>query len=406
VVGGFSSEVSNATNSFIGGGFDNILSLCENSGIIAGQSNVIKTSASDNFIGGGLRNRIEGITYVGSGRNAILAGFSNEIYDVSTNCAIIAGSSNFIQNIALQSIAIDNGVIVGGQGNRMLRGTNHIILGGFSNTVQNTLGNSNSFVLGGNRHYCTIGSDAGIVGGRRHRVTGSGYANVVVAGSDNDITAGSNGGIFAGRLNTITTSGIDNAIVGGQSLTIGTTLNRSVAIGGNNFSPDLSDQVAIGGSMRIKTVPLLSGLSNHYLVWNQPTNLRVFRTSFATSDERLKSNITELAPEVFNLSLIKQITPISFNKKSTSEIIYGTDRKYGFSAQNLQNVIPWAIKTLEYNEEIGDNILGLDSMALTAFLAGTCKEQQKLIEAQQTEIDDLKILTQQLADRISALENN
>ena len=87
-------------------------------------------------------------------------------------------------------------------------------------------------------------------------------------------------------------------------------------------------------------------------------------TLICTSDERLK-NI--LGNSTYGIAQIMNITPIKFEYKNESYI------HVGFSAQNVQSVIPEATPIQ------GNGYLGLDTNAVTATLVNAMKQQQEII---------------------------
>jgi len=105
-------------------------------------------------------------------------------------------------------------------------------------------------------------------------------------------------------------------------------------------------------------------------------NGNVVATSYYyTSDIRLKDNINSLED---SLSKILKLEGISYTLQSTKE------DKLGFSAQELQKVFPELVK------ENNEGYLSIDGSGLIAPLVEAVKEQQTIIESQQTEIDELK----------------
>jgi len=97
---------------------------------------------------------------------------------------------------------------------------------------------------------------------------------------------------------------------------------------------------------------------------------------YYTSDIRLKENVL---PIENSLSKILKLEGIKYNLKSTKE------DKLGFSAQDLQKVFPELVK------EGDDGYLSIDGVGLIAPLVEAIKEQQKIIELQQIDINNLKL---------------
>jgi hypothetical protein len=123
--------------------------------------------------------------------------------------------------------------------------------------------------------------------------------------------------------------------------------NGRVGIG--TMAPDAP--LHVNGAVGISTAASYfhSGTSNT-LVWANPGNFNVtIRASndimaggaiVATSDKRVKENITELHN---SLDLIGKLRPVSYNK--IDRVSYGDRLNYGFIAQEVEEVMPVAVNT-------------------------------------------------------------
>jgi hypothetical protein len=469
-MGGYQNYVRGMDSTVIGGRNNNI-NLVYNSGIFAGRSNRINGSfSSDQVIIGGRSNLISAT----ANYNGIFSGSSNQIIGDSRSSTILCGKSNSISDNNLSTIiggsnnSISSGslvsatnTIIGSEGSTIrapLICFRNIILGGFRNDSNNS---TSSAILGGSYHYIS-GSDMAIIGGVNNKVTGSADRSVITGGSNNRIdgsafdcviaggrsnsitdadqcfiAAGSNneitdgdqhtilGGydntisssqyncsIVGGRFHSIAGATCNSVIIGGDNHAIATGHNCSVIIGGSNFNSTAGNQINIGGTLRVKTVPIVTaGISNFWLVWDKTigaANESVVKrdTTGRTSDERLKENIEEInTAELTNT--LNEIKVIKYNKKSFPSRTYQNNKKYGFSAQNLQQVIPWAVVIKGYSELINDDVLGFDDTAILAYLTGICKEQQKQIDSQKTKIEndqsEIATLKNQIEDILTRL---
>lgn len=107
-----------------------------------------------------------------------------------------------------------------------------------------------------------------------------------------------------------------------------------------------------------------------------------------TSDERLKTNIESFKE---GLDIIKQINPIWFNYNGKANT--PTDERFvGTLAQDLQKIAPYMVKDWTYTNDEGksEDYLSVDYGALGFITINAVKEQQEMIESQQSEIDQLK----------------
>ena len=153
-------------------------------------------------------------------------------------------------------------------------------------------------------------------------------------------------------------------IVGGGTSALGT--DRVIKLwseGGlrikGNALPDLDNSYSLGNSSnRWNQVWAVSGIVN-------------------TSDARLKTNI---AVSPYGLNEVMKMQPVQYNWKTnpTEEL------QIGFLAQDIQKIIPEAVV-----EPANGDPLGMKYSELIPVLVKGMQEQQKLIENQQKQIDEL-----------------
>jgi len=229
--------------------------------------------------------------------------------------------------------------------------------------------------------------------------------------------------------------------------------NGRVGIG--TMAPDAP--LHVNGAVGISTAASYfhSGTSNT-LIWDNPGNFNVtIRASndimaggaiVATSDKRVKENITELHN---SLDLIGKLRPVSYNK--IDRVSYGDRLNYGFIAQEVEEVIPNAVNTgtgeipvlkpfekVEFEDGVsytilvknGDNIVEQkyttkdpkpvgeiivksksvnDLKSITYDMIFTVavdaiQEQQAIVESQQKQIDALQQQLSKLTELVEALQ--
>ncbi|MEY5046810.1 MAG: hypothetical protein RLZZ175_169 [Bacteroidota bacterium] len=108
-----------------------------------------------------------------------------------------------------------------------------------------------------------------------------------------------------------------------------------------------------------------------------------------TSDKRLKRNII---PLINSLGVIKQLNPVSYEKKFSNENTDYNKKEIGFIAQEIQQILP----NLVTEGKDKDKILSVDYISLIPILTKSIQEQQAQIEAQQIQIEELKKLLEGL----------
>ena len=105
------------------------------------------------------------------------------------------------------------------------------------------------------------------------------------------------------------------------------------------------------------------------------------------SDVRLKSNISSLGN---TLPLIKMLDGKTYNLKNNE-----SQEKIGLLAQDVQEIFPQLVR--EASDDQGT--LSLNYQGLIPVLINAVNEQQEIIDKQQEQIDELKILIESLIER-------
>lgn len=128
-----------------------------------------------------------------------------------------------------------------------------------------------------------------------------------------------------------------------------------------------------------------------------------------TSDERTKKDVKDVEGA---LAMVRQIEGKSYNFKSDTDMALPTGRQFGFMAQELEQVFPELVQSITSpgtpiesqltEEEMqsgdipedkmteGSTFKSVNYMGMIPILVEAIKEQQELIENQQTEIEALK----------------
>lgn len=124
------------------------------------------------------------------------------------------------------------------------------------------------------------------------------------------------------------------------------------------------------------------------------------------SDRRLKENITTISDAI---SKVKQLSGVTFDwSKKAEEVGFIPKKKVdevGVIAQEVQAVLPQAIEYAPFDRNdngtsrSGENYLTVKYEKIVPLLIEAIKEQQTQIEAQKSEIEELKELVKQLINK-------
>jgi len=129
-----------------------------------------------------------------------------------------------------------------------------------------------------------------------------------------------------------------------------------------------------------------------------------------SSDSTLKENILPLE---YGTDILKRIKTYSYYYKS--DALLGTERKrdYGILAQEIEEILPDLVSTVQMEDETVNKLVNYDGFI--PILINGFKEQQTLIEQQQTEIAILQDIAfgqeldltelYELRDRVDVLQN-
>lgn len=350
--GGFANE-NETSNGAIVGGSTNKLDASSSAGIFAGQLNLITGSTTNgagwSAIVGGLRNTVDLTKY-----STIIGGKDNEVFvnNVGTTeegSAIYGGSDNYIRLAWYSTIlsstgstisAGDYSVIVGGENNGITAGTNNVVAGGTLNVAG---------VSGGDRSF--------IGGGSGNTLSNAASDSAIIAAKSSEIFGADTSAIIAGVGHYIDSSVSNNAIIGGTNNYIDFPADRSVIIGGQNITASTDDMVYVPDLT-------IDGLTSTDPIATDANGVIVA----GTSDARLKTKIKDLDSA---LDKINKLRGVSFEWTEESNMGAGVT-KYGFLAQEVQEVIPDMVRLRYPNKE--DDTLTLSYTEVVPWLVEAVKE--------------------------------
>jgi hypothetical protein len=161
-----------------------------------------------------------------------------------------------------------------------------------------------------------------------------------------------------------------------------------------------AEKVILGNTSGIntgdKTILELGGVdlaTNQTIGGTKEFSLGITAPSFnVSSDLRLKNNIKKIDE---GIATLMQLNPVSYEKKSSLASSDYSIKENGFIAQELKKVLPILV-----NEGKGpDKLLSVNYISIIPILTKAIQEQQKTIEGQQKQIDELKILVEKLINK-------
>jgi hypothetical protein len=267
IVGGRANSITESDHAFIGGGRNNSIVGTFNT-IGGGQNNSILDSCSHNFIGGG--GSVSG----------------NEIKSSSggltvTDCAIVGGHSNIINNTDVPANGVGN-FIGAGHNNYIGHSIGSAVVGGVENDIFD------------HNHYNFIGSGRGnqILDGVNSVICGGGYTGGPSNGNIIDSLSGSEGMfIGSGRLNLIDGTNTQySSIISGSGNNISSVSNSTV-LNGTNVLANLGANHSISSGLgtwaksfgeRVHSSGLINGIAgsaqDSALIWR--ALLQIGQTGF------------------------------------------------------------------------------------------------------------------------------
>lgn len=424
---GNNNSIGDVLNVAILAGANNVItSAATNSSILAGSSVTADTPNSAYFLSGvtdwlsGYTNHNNFIDMTHGGNNTIKIShtdsFGQERYlsfDESTFVRLERNTSNYLRlssgvgqlqassqaqlrnSVGILEVSnsyglhytVQNGI--GSNGNMVtLRsqrfggsvGATNILDGGMQGEIHFGIPKSGTFSAG------TFGSGAGV--SATGTSTGYEYHPVFISSPrglahDNiDYDSIYNGAFVGGSDHTTYTGVTDFAFIGGTGNTITSGTNRTVIIGGQNITGNTDDMVYVPDLV-------IDGLTSTDPIATDANGKIVA----GTSDRRLKQNIKPLSG---GLDKIKQLQGVSFEYTEESNMGGGT--RYGFIAQDVQEVIPDMVRA----RAKGDGMLNLNYDEVIPWLVEAVKD----ISSGDVTFNNTIIETQTLAAEDNFIELN
>jgi len=237
----------------------------------------------------------------------------------------------------------------------------------------------------------TTGADNTAVGYRAHNENQSGNSNTAVgsAALDDNDSGSSNIAVGYRALSNIST--------GSSNIGIGINVGTNISTGSNNIyigndgSGNESGQIRIGTVGNITGGTVIVGIHSFGSSGGIPVIVNAGgRLGTTTSSLRYKENVRDIGPESEGLMSLR---PVAFKYKPDHEP--GGLAQYGLIAEEVAEIYP---ELVVYDDE--GRPQAIRSQLLDPLLLNEIQKQRRSIEAQRTEIDDLKAELAKLVARL------
>jgi hypothetical protein len=205
-------------------------------------------------------------------------------------------------------------------------------------------------------------------------------AGNMIEGGDNNVYLGA----FAGAAN----------ILGSGNVFIGYQAGDNESGSNKLYIANASGTPLIGGNFTSKTVginciPTTYTLEVAGSIWANGSTISAGSTTW--SDARFKTNINTITNALSDLCSLRGVT-YDWDNSNSGTINFPEGQQVGVIAQEVEKVFPELVMTGK------DGYKSVSYEKMSAIIIEAVKEQQKLIEKQQTEIDELKTLVKKLSE--------
>ncbi|MEO0041937.1 MAG: hypothetical protein RL329_1385 [Bacteroidota bacterium] len=403
---GFNNTTGNYNN-FLGSyaGYSNTTGYSNSFvGVSAGQNNT--TGSNNSFLG--VQTGFSNTTGAGNSFMGMQSGYYNTTGSNNSFLGLYAGINNTTGN---------NNSFMGMQtGFRNSTGSNNSFVG-VNAGYNNSTGNNNNFWGFSSGFANSTGSNNNFLGFQAGMANTTGYQNNFLgmnAGSSN--TTGSNSVYLGQQTGASNTTGNANTFVGSLTGTANTTQSENTYIGyntGNVANANGNQNTFIGtnaGSTAAVSASSAIGYNatvarNNALILGNinDANLTVgigiaipwygyklhaagnvlANNYYVPSDQRLKQNIQTIKDPMAIITGLNGKT-YEMRTKAFEERHFDAGRMYGFLAQELQKVMPEAVK------ENAEGFLTVNYDFVIPVLTEGIKTQQKTIETLQAELEEIK----------------
>jgi hypothetical protein len=299
------------------------------------------------------------------------------------------------------------GIKIGTSGTDNFALVNNMVMG--RDALVNTTNGYNNMALGNGALYTNVGGYNNLAIGNESQyknLWGWGNVSLGIATLNQNVTGNFNTAVGHGAGYFLTSSyntafghnSLDGQADGGGNTGVGVNAGavpwnqrtyNSTFLGYNAKAQSGLDNVIVIGYNAYTNEHHTIQLGDNRIVKLKTSGTIWSNGSQLTSDLRLKTNIQPLPNSI---DLIMKLNPVHYSKKNSIESTDYTKTENGFIAQELQKVLPYLV--IEGADK--DKILSVDYNSIIPVLTKGIQEQQVLIEAQQKQIDEMKLILQNL----------
>ena len=147
---------------------------------------------------------------------------------------------------------------------------------------------------------------------------------------------------------------------------------------------------------------------NQFTVWGN-----IGASNFnSTSDRKLKTNIQSLDKTISALDVVNELNPVSYDFKTEEYKMLNlpSREQYGFIAQEIQEVLPNLVQSVNYpvahdanGNAVNEEVLTVNYLGVIPVLTQAIKEQQTTIETKTQELDAQKKINEEQSQQIESL---
>ena len=354
------------------------------------------------FAVGGMSNSKEGEEYLRITRDSVRIWLNTDETKGHPKGFAVGGLSGAKEGEEFLHITPENCLIGPSAGNSITGAENNIFIGtesGLSNTVgsqnlfigtnsgkSNTSSVNNIFLgtnAGMNHNYGDNNLFIGANSGQTHE---AGQDNIFIGNSSGRFVVNTNRNLFIGIAAGYQSSGDENIFIGTNAGFSETESNKFILRNLNSGANQITESLMYGDFLEHKL-----RINANVGIQGEPDatyELYVYGDAFATSgwfssDKRWKKEVQPINNALLTITKLEGVNYF-WKQDEYPEMNFNNTKQSGFLAQDVEKLIPEAVKT----DENGYKAVGYNK--IIPYLVEAIKEQQKQIDELQNEIKNLK----------------